>query len=165
MVLAAGGSRRLGTPKQLLPWEGVPFIRQIVQTALQAELEKVIVITGSDRVEVESALSGLPVETIYNEHWQRGQSTSMQLGLTSLPDRCDGVLFMLSDQPQTSVILLRQLVERFSETGASIVAPQVNQQRGNPVLFSNEVFHSLLQINGDQGGRSLLSAHSLSGLR
>jgi len=154
IILAAGGSERLGQPKQLLEWRGVPFVRQVVQTALSAGLAPLVVVTGSDRVAVEGALSDLPVKCVPNPDWVDGQSSSMRVGLDSLPVRCDRVMFLLSDQPQVSPLLIRQLIERHNQQRAPITAPMMRERRGNPVLFGKETFEVLQRITGDEGGRA-----------
>jgi molybdenum cofactor cytidylyltransferase len=154
IILAAGGSERLGQPKQLLDWCGVPFVRQVAQTALSAGLDPLIVVTGSDRVAVEGALSDLPVRCVHNPGWADGQSSSMRVGLASLPKRCDRVIFLLSDQPQVSPLLIRGLIERHNQQRAPITAPMMRERKGNPVLFSNETFEVLQVVSGDKGGRA-----------
>lgn len=157
IVLAAGGSERLGQPKQLLDWCGKPFVLQVVQNALSAGLLPVTVVTGSDRAQVEDALAGVPVKCIHNPHWAQGQSTSMKVGLAALPVKCERVMFLLSDQPQISPVMIRQLIERQNAQQAPITAPMVQDQRGNPVLFGKETFDALKAISGDQGGRAVFS--------
>lgn len=157
IILAAGGSERLGQPKQLLDWFGKPFVVQVVQNAITAGLTPIYVVTGSDREQIESFLTSLPVVCVYNPQWAEGQSTSMKVGLAALPQICDRVMFLLSDQPQVSPVMIRQLIERNNVQRAAITAPLVQGQRGNPVLFARETFDALMTIQGDQGGRAVFS--------
>jgi molybdenum cofactor cytidylyltransferase len=155
VILAAGGSERMGRPKQLLDWCGVPFIRQIALNALEAGLAPLIAVTGADQDQVERALAGLDVICVYNPDWTEGQSTSMQAGLAALPEDIDSMLFLLSDQPQIGPNLIRQLLARFAAQRQPITAPRVRGQRANPVLFSREAFDALRQVAGDRGGRAV----------
>jgi molybdenum cofactor cytidylyltransferase len=155
IVLAAGGSERLGRPKQLLSWERQLFVSVVVKTALEAGLAPLVVVTGSDHKAVSLALQDFPVKIIYNPDWHSGQASSMQAGLRALPERCEGCVFLLSDQPQVSARLLRQLLERYMQSLSPIVAPLVAGQRGNPVLFSKETFTALDAVEGDLGGRAI----------
>lgn len=157
IILAAGGSERLGRPKQLLFWCGKPFIAQVVESAISAGLDPVIVVTGADEEKVVQAVGDLPVNCIHNPHWSNGQSTSMKAGVAILPQTCDRAMFLLSDQPQISPLLLRALIERHNEQWAPITAPMIREQRGNPVLFGREVFSALSAISGDQGGRGVFN--------
>jgi len=156
VILAAGGSERLGVPKQLLDWGGSPFISQIIKNALESRLMPLIVVTGAGHAEIEKACRDFPVRIVHNERWAEGQATSMQLGLAALPEDCQGVVFLLSDQPQVSPLLIRGLIERFSAHRNPITAPQIAGRRGNPVLFARETFDALRSVTGDQGGRAVM---------
>ncbi len=155
VILAAGDSERLGRPKQLLSWQGKPFVCQVALNALEAGLLPLVVVTGANHGEVENALYGLPLKIIYNPDWASGQSTSMKAGLHALPARCGGVMLLLSDQPQISPLLIRSLIETFARHHKPITAPLVGGSRGNPVLFSRETFSALEKVMGDVGGRPL----------
>ncbi len=157
VILAAGGSRRLGQPKQLLAWEGKPFIRQIAENALQAGLRPLYVVVGEGYEEIEAILDGLPLTLVHNPDWSSGQAASLRVGLRALPPGCDSVMFLLSDQPQVSPILLRRLIAQYENHRKPITAPLVQGQRGNPVLFSQETFADLSKISGDRGGRAVFS--------
>lgn len=155
IILAAGRSERLGQSKQLLDWCGTPFVAKVAQTALSAGLDPVIVVTGAQQAEVEAAVVGLPVRCVFNLAWALGQSTSMKVGLDALPDQCGRAMFLLSDQPQVSPILIRQIIERHDVQRAPVTAPMMRVRRGNPVLFGKETFEDLRSISGDQGGRAI----------
>jgi len=155
VILAAGGSERLGRPKQLLDWGGVPFIRQVALNALEASLAPLVAVTGADRDQIESALAGLDVRCVHNPQWAEGQSTSMRAGLAALPENTDSALFLLSDQPQIDPGLIRQLLAHYAEHRGPITAPMVRGQRANPVLFGQEAFNALREVKGDRGGRAV----------
>ncbi|KUK45776.1 MAG: hypothetical protein XD73_1350 [Anaerolinea thermophila] len=157
VVLAAGGSKRLSTPKQLLDWQMEPFVYQAAQHALEAGVAPLIVVTGAYHDQVVQALAGLPVEIVYNPDWQQGQSISMKAGLKALPEGCGSVMFLLSDQPQISSELIRQLMDRYFQNRKSITAPMVNGQRGNPLLFDRSAFSALAEVEGDRGGRAVIN--------
>lgn len=164
VILAAGGSLRLGKPKQLLDWQGQVFISQLIKNALEAGLAPLIVVTGADSDRIQQEIAGMPVDFVHNPDWQEGQSTSMKAGLGALPAGCQSVMFLLSDQPQVSPILIRQLVETWYEERKPITAPQVNGKRANPVLFAKETFEALTAITGDKGGRLLFDRFETSWL-
>ena len=157
VILAAGGSQRLGRPKQLLDWQGQPFIAKVVQNALAAGLRPLIVVTGAESETVSGALTGLPVTIIHNPDWQDGQSTSLRAGLRSLPRDCRAALFLMSDQPQISPDLIRSVVDAFYTRRLPIAAPRIAGRRANPVLFDREAFEALNAIRGDQGGRAVFN--------
>lgn len=157
VVLAAGGASRLGLPKQLLEWKSEPLVRHAVHTALQAGLSPVIVVTGAYGDMVNNVLGDLPVRLVHNQNWQAGQSTSMQAGLSALQQNTGAVVFMLADQPQVPVDLVRGLIAYHCQTLAPVVAPIVDGQRANPVLFDRTTFHDLYRVEGDVGGRAIFS--------
>ena len=90
IILAAGQSKRYGSPKQLLDWKGKPFVRHIAETALRSGLWPVVVVTGFRSADVESCLKDLPVEIVHNPEYQQGQSTSIKAGVASLPQKVGG---------------------------------------------------------------------------
>jgi len=157
IVLAAGGSERLGSPKQLLEWQGVPFAVKVVENALAGGLKPLIVVTGADHEAVQLALEDMPVTCLYNPDWSTGQSTSMQAGLAALKEGCDSAMFLLSDQPQISSFMIRQLLDHYAKSRKDITAPLVRGQRGNPVIFRCKTFDALNRVAGDRGGRAIFS--------
>ena len=157
IVLAAGGSSRLGKPKQLVEWQGIPLVRHVCLTAISAGLSPVLVVTGAISDQVRAALEGMPVIFTHNPDWESGQASSVRAGVHALPADCGSALFLLSDQPQVPVDLLKALIEAHASTLYPLVAPRVQGQRANPVLFDTAVFPELLRLRGDSGGRSLFS--------
>jgi molybdenum cofactor cytidylyltransferase len=164
IVLAAGGSKRLGTPKQILPWHGEPLIQNIINTGLRANLDPLVIVTGAFENQVLDAIDRLPVHTISNPNWQEGQSTSIKTGLSFLPPETAAIVFLLVDQPFISDLLIRCLVDLHSETLSPIVAPMIDGKRANPVLFDRVTFKDLLKLKGDTGGRGLFSSYKVSWL-
>ena len=160
IVLAAGGSVRMGEPKQLLPFDGQPMVRRVVEAVCGAELDQVVVVTGAYADEVARALAGLPVEIVTSEAWSDGMSASLREGLGALRPEIQAALITLADQPALTSGMLQALVARYRATGASIVAPVCQGRRGNPVLFDQGLFAELLAVEGDQGGRAILTRYA-----
>jgi molybdenum cofactor cytidylyltransferase len=161
VVLAAGGAARYGALKQVLLWKGKPLVRHVTQTALEAGLSPVVVVTGAGVGQVAQAIAGLPVRQVHNPDWQGGQSTSVQAGLRALPPTSGGVVFLLADQPDIPATLVRALVEAHSQSLAPVIAPLVDGQRGNPVLFDPLAIPDLMKLTGDQGGRQIFSQYPI----
>lgn len=160
VVLAAGGSSRMGEPKQLLPVNGQPMVRRAVEAACDAGLAQVVVVVGASAPAVASALDGLRVHLVYNDAWAEGMSTSLRAGLAALSPEVGAALVVLADQPGLSGDLLRQIVARYRASEAPIVVPYYHGQRGNPVLFHRRLFAELAQIEGDRGGRVLVDRYT-----
>ncbi len=161
IILAAGGSSRFGEPKQLLLWKGVPLIRHAAKAALEAGLSPVIIVVGASAEEVTSAVKDLPVRIVNNHAWAAGMSASIKSGMEVLPKDIGGVVFMQGDQPQIPPALIRSLVELHEATLNPIIAPQIDGQRGNPILFDASTFGKLSSLDGDIGGRAIFGQYQV----
>jgi molybdenum cofactor cytidylyltransferase len=162
IILAAGGSERMGKPKQLLPWKDTTLINYIVSTVIDSGLDNILVVVGASEDLIRNEIRDLQVNIVVNPNWEAGQSTSVQAGLAAVPKNTGSVIFFLVDQPHLSHTLIRSLIESHAETLNPIVAPLVVGQRGNPVLFDRNTFHDFLSIQGDSGGRQLFSRYQVS---
>jgi molybdenum cofactor cytidylyltransferase len=161
IILAAGASTRMGQPKPLLLWRGEPFIRHIARTALSADLSPVVIIAGAHTPEIRAAVAGLPVTVIHNPDWEAGQSASLRCGLRALPGTIGSAIFLLADQPQIPIELLKALSDQHAQTLSPIVAPLIDDRRGNPVLFDRVTFADLQSLTGDVGGRAVFAKHPI----
>lgn len=162
IILAAGESKRFGTPKQLLDWNGKPFVRHVAETALHAGMQPVVVVTGADAAAVEAALTGLQAAIVHNENWRSGQASSIVAGIKSLPQNIGACLFLLADQPQIGTDVMLALKEAHAQSLPPILAPLVlEEKRANPVLFDRVTFPDLLQLKGDVGGRALFDKYKV----
>jgi len=162
IILAAGGSTRFGQPKQELMWRGKSFLENVIGAATQAELMKVCLIYSNNAYS-QSITNYINPNffSLINQTWQLGQSTSIRMGLQSLPANTGGVIFLLCDQPQIPSQLIRDLVQRHAETHAPIIAPFVGGRRANPVLFDRCTFPDLMALEGDIGGRALFAKYPI----
>ncbi len=160
VVLAAGGSERMGGPaKQLLAWPaGGTLVGRATDIALEAEtLAEVVVVTGWQADAVRATLADRPLRCVVNPDWQAGQSSSVAAAVQTLAPDVSAAVFMLADQPSVQVATVDRLVEQHRRTLAPVVAPVYRGgQRGNPVLFDRRTFPELLALQGDTGGRPLI---------
>ena len=90
----------------------------------------------------------MPVRIVNNAEWMTGISSSIRLGLSEVPQDAGGALFLLSDQPQVSHMLIKKIIEAHQETLAPITAPQINGQKGNPVLFDRNSLYGPVFVAG-----------------
>lgn len=155
IILAAGESIRFGSPKQLIDWKGEPLIKHIVRRALGTGLSKILVITGAHTEEISNEINTLPVVQIHNPEWSEGQSSSIRIAINELRGNTNGAIFILADQPYLSSELIQALRSTHNVTLAPIIAPIVDNQRGNPVFFDRSTFSELLKLSGNQGGREV----------
>lgn len=160
IVLAAGASRRLGRPKQLLPLGGEPLIRHTVRNALASRASEVVVVLGNQADAIEQAIGQLGQRVVFNPDFAEGQSTSMVAGIHAVMPDTDAAMVMLGDQPTVAPELLNALIDQFERSNAAIVQPRYREgSPGNPVLLSARLFPELLQVTGDLGAREVIRAH------
>ncbi len=165
IILAAGGSVRMGQPKILLDWKGKPLIWHAVHKARQAGLDPVMVVLGAVMQPAVHEISEFGVTIVENPAWQNGQSTSLKTGVLALPGDVEAAIIMLADQPLVSVELLENEIDLFLNHHASLVAPRMDNHPSTPVLFARQYFEELITgITGDQGGRTLLSKYPVTWL-
>jgi len=161
ILLAAGESRRMGRPKQLLPVGGQTLLRHVVQSLLAAPVAPFVVVLGAHASEITPTLADLPVEIVLNPDWHEGMGSSLRTGveaLQPLTPRLQGVIVCLADQPRLSAKHLESLLMSHRQTGRTIVASVVQGRPVPPVFFAAEWLPRLLTVRGDQGARSLLQA-------
>ena len=161
MVLAAGGSQRLGRPKQLLPYLGKTLVEHAARTALASGAEEVIIVVGSNADAIRAKLSQLPVKIVLNRNWESGLGSSIRCGVESVSSNSSSVVIALVDQPQITPGLLRDLACRQFETGAPIVASAYDGILGVPCAFGREVFGKLCALSGEAGARELIRKSGL----
>jgi molybdenum cofactor cytidylyltransferase len=164
LVLAAGrGTRFQPSPnrqgasnKLLADVGGRAVLRRVAEAALESRAARVVVVTGHERAEVESALRDLPVEFFHNPDFSSGLASSLRVGLSHLC-AASGALAILGDMPFVSAKLLDLLIETFeTRPGCAAVAPVFQGQRGNPTLLSQKLFAPVAALQGDAGARRLL---------
>lgn len=156
VILAAGCSSRMGSPKQLLTIQGERMLDRAVAAALGCGLGTPVLVLGAhhDRILQETRLAG-NCEVVVNEAFGQGQSTSMIAGTRRIMDRCGGAVFLLCDQPFITPTLVKELAEAFGRRQPDLLYPVYKGQRGNPVLVHSRLFPRLLAATGDSGARFL----------
>ena len=162
IVLAAGRSTRMGEANKLLAdIGGTAMVRRVVEAVLASRARPVLMVTGHQAADVAAAIAGLDVTPVANPDYATGLSSSLRAGVRSLPEDCDGVLFVLGDMPRISPEHLDRLIAAFgAEEGAAVIVPVRAGRRGNPVLWPAMYFEELLQLEGDAGARRLFAAHA-----
>jgi molybdenum cofactor cytidylyltransferase len=163
VILAAGGSRRMGRPKQLLLYRGKTMLRHVVETALATGCGGVFVVVGAHATQVRAEIAALPVTVVENSAWEQGMSSSLCAGLSAVQHSdsdVSAVLLLTADQPLISVPLLAGMIETFVSSGKDIVACSYAGTRGVPALFARTLFSELMTLNGDKGAKAVLQRHA-----
>ena len=160
VILAAGESARMGTPKQLLPLDGQPLLVRTIEAALASAAWPVVVVLGAHGEQIRPALARLPVLIAENPAWNEGMAASIRVGVTTLRQfsrALDAALVALCDQPAFSAATIAQLVAAQRATGRSIIAARYAGRHGAPALFLREHFETLVHLTGEEGARALLN--------
>lgn len=155
VVLAAGGSRRLGRPKQLLPVAGKTMIQHALDVVMSTSVDQVIVVLGHAAAEIAPHIPA-GCQTVLNPDWEAGISSSIQTGLQAVQRQAEAVLFVLADQPLLTGTALERILCAYYGTTKAIVTPVHHGQRGAPALFDRSLFAALRSLSGDVGGREVI---------
>ena len=160
IVLAAGASRRLGHPKQLLKVNGETLLERAVRLAKEAGAAPVLVVLGAHRDTIFASVQLSDAIAIVNENWEQGLATSIYAGMRALDAASAticGVLLMSCDQPRLTANHLRSLKEAFEMNSTpTIIASAYGGVRGVPAVFPPDTFAALCALRGDKGARALL---------
>ncbi len=161
LVLAAGPSRRLGRAKQLEPWGDGTLLEHVLQNVAGWPVDETWVVLGASSDEILDKVALGDVGIVVNPEWEEGLASSLRAGLDAIARSrsADAALIALGDQPDIDPEVVRQIIDRYEETGAMAVVPKYRYTWGNPVLVDRTLWPRLMSIEGDQGARKLLQAH------
>lgn len=152
VLLAAGGSRRLGRPKQLLAYQGQTLLRRTAAALLATPCRPLVVVLGAERDRTAAALDGLPVHIVDNPRWADGIGTSIAAGIgTASALGITGAVLALADQPGVTAASIERLLAARAATGQPIVASRYAGTVGVPAYFAAETFPRLRAFDRDQG--------------
>lgn len=163
VILAAGGSFRLGRPKQLVPYRGRSLLRHTAETATGSLCRPVLVVLGAHAANLEGEVVGLPVLVVKNLLWRQGMATSLRRGLQALEAAADetaAVVVALCDQPLITVEILNGLVRAYRTEGRQIIASAYAGCLGVPALFDRRFFPELMTLEGEEGARRIIVRHA-----
>jgi molybdenum cofactor cytidylyltransferase len=166
IVLAAGESTRMGSPKALLPdREGRPFVARIVRTCAGAGFDEVTVVTGTLHEPIVAAVAAdrppIAVRFARNPDPSRGQLSSIWTGLDSaVRPGVSAIMITLVDVPLVSSATMRAVADAYRRTHAAIVRPALDDRHGHPVVFDEALFDALRRADPAAGAKSVLRAHA-----
>lgn len=156
IVLAAGASRRFGSPKQLVRLGDRPLLHTMVSRAVEVAGHAVTVVLGAHAAELAPLLRHTPASVIVNREWSEGLASSIRAGIARLPGSCQAVLLVLADQAAVSAEDLRRLAESARRQPDHIIAAQYGVTTGAPAVFPRWTFRELAELRGDQGARLVI---------
>ena len=162
VILAAGGSTRLGPPKQLVAYRGRSLLRHAAEVAVGSLCRPIVVVLGAHAAMLETQVRDLPVQVTENRLWVRGMATSLRCGvevLRAAEKELGAVVVMLCDQPLVSVPAIDALVQAYRSGGKPIIASAYDGILGVPALFDRRLFPELLALEGEEGARRIIARH------
>lgn len=160
ILLAAGGAARMGTPKQLLQFQGESLLRRAARCAVEAGLAPVVIVLGAHSEQLTPELDRLRVTVVVNEQWTKGMGTSIRRGMQSLLENaaeCDAVVLMLGDQPLVTPETIQSIVAEYERSAVRIVASRYDGSLGVPALFDRQCFADLLALADEEGAKRLIA--------
>ena len=160
VILSGGASRRMGSPKALLPYQGRPFLEHLLEITNHPSIGVRRVVLGADAQAISAEISLNREEVVINSGWERGQLSSIQAAIRSLPQGTDGLLLCPVDHPLISAALVGELIDAFEKTGSAVVVPLYEGRRGHPVIFASRLYEELLLAPEDKGARAVVWAHA-----
>src|SRR5206468_4302660 len=160
IVLAAGTSSRMGSPKPLLTLDGRPLLERVLETVRDAAVDDIVVVLGHEADRVRDGVSFDGAHVVVNPAYIEGMSTSLQAGVRAADPRSDGFLIVLGDQPFVQSATINTLIERRNGSQAKILIPTYGGARGNPVLLDRSLSEDVQSITGDQGCRAIFGHHT-----
>lgn len=162
-ILAAGESRRMGTPKALLYFHGKTFVDHLASVTRHPQVGVTRVVLGAGAADIQEKLHLDEGWIVLNEEWKQGQLSSIQAAIRSLPvGVTDGLILCPVDQPLVSAALVAQLIARFYSCDKKIVVPTHKGRRGHPAIFRSALYEELLNASPEVGARQVVWAHPQS---
>lgn len=162
IILAAGESKRMGLPKQLLNIGGKSLIRRTAEIALATQCYPVVLVIGANKPQIAPEIIDLPLTVIDNPMWHEGMSSSVKMGLAGMYmtyKEVEAVIILVCDQPYLSSSLLDRMIAIYNDKKPLIVACKYGNQVGVPALFNRSLFEELLSLKGDKGAKPVLMSH------
>jgi molybdenum cofactor cytidylyltransferase len=162
IILAAGASTRMGTPKQLLPYQGCSLLQHTVESAIASVCKPVVVVLGANAQKITSKVNLSSVRVVENPDWHLGMGSSIRRGIISLETyshTIDAVVITVCDQPFLSPEIINHLVTAYHSTGKTIIACEYADILGVPVLFKHTLFSELITLGEMVGAKKLIKKY------
>ncbi len=151
VLLAAGESSRMGSPKPLLPWQGVTLVEYQAASLLKGGVDEVYVVTGAAGDEVARLLSGDRVHRVHNADYLEGKTTSVRAGVRAVPAQAGAIVALAVDQPRPAWVV-RRVIESHLASGAMVTSPRFRERGGHPLAFDGALRRELLSITEENEG-------------
>ena len=159
VLLAAGESRRMGTPKQLLPFGRTTVIETALEHILASGADRTLVVLGAAHDRIEPLLKRFPVEVTVNPDFREGMLSSVRWGISRLPLKARAAMIFLGDQPWITSKTIDRVIDAFRTSGRGLVLPAFGKSGGHPLLIDLKYRAEIESLNPEIGLKELLSRH------
>lgn len=162
IILAAGESKRMGQPKQLLPWKETTLLGHCIQEAKLSCADDIYVVLGAYYNSIKQSLTSRNITFLKHDQWALGLGHSIRFGISHIKDQSyDGALLILADQPQVNSIYINRILSTFHHSDTkSIIATSYPKSKGIPILFGACFFEDLILNTPAKGAKSILQKHN-----
>jgi molybdenum cofactor cytidylyltransferase len=150
----------MGAPKALVPYRGKTFVEHLIEVTRHPRVGLTRIVVGAHADEIRERLAAHTREIVVNADWAKGQLSSIQAGVHSLPQgTTDGMILCPVDHPIVSAELVARLIQEFDASGKSIALPTYHGRRGHPLIFRAKLYEELLAASAEVGARQVVWAH------
>ena len=160
IVLAAGMSRRMGAPKQLLRVGDKTILERTLENVRASNASEIVLVLGHAADEIQKRIATQDLKIVLNHGYEQGMGTSLRSGLMEVTADVKAAIIVLADQPWISAGTLNRLIACHQERKPQIIIPTYRGFRGNPVLLDRSVFAEVQSLNGDVGCRAIFGDHT-----
>ncbi|MEQ9424279.1 MAG: nucleotidyltransferase family protein [Cyclobacteriaceae bacterium] len=162
LILAAGESKRFGSPKQLLEIDGRTLLNRVISVVNEADVHDVTVVLGAHAELIIPTISN-EASILQNPHWKEGMGSTLRMGVSQKMGS-KGIMVLVADQPNLKPDHLKNLIDTFVRVNDTVCS-RYNNINGVPAIFHPSQFKALTQLKGDQGARKLLEVESITAIR
>jgi molybdenum cofactor cytidylyltransferase len=159
IILAAGESKRMGSPKMILPFRGMTIIEKVIENVLSSDVDKTIIVLGAGKEKILKLTEKLPVMYCFNENYKNGMLTSVKRGFEYLPKDFRAAVVLLGDQPMIGASVINTVIKGYNESGKNIIIPVYNNKRGHPLLVDKRYWDEIISLDGPEGLKELINRH------
>lgn len=159
IILAAGESSRMKTPKMILPFGKSTIIETVIANVTDSDADRMVVVLGAWKKDIMKVIEKHHVNSCFNENYKQGMLSSVQCGLRFITETSEGVLICPGDQPMADKKIINLVISAFKSSGKGIVIPSYEKRRGHPVMINSKYYNEILNFRNDETLRKIMENH------
>ena len=160
IVLAAGESKRMGRPKQLLPFGKQTIIENVVEQVTKSKVDNTLIVLGANREKIAEKVERFAAKQVYNPSFREGMLSSIQTGFAAVPEEARAVLIVLGDQPTVPMEVMDRIIDAYRESKKGIILPVFKNRRGHPILIDSKYRSEVKTLDPEIGLKALVRSHA-----